>query len=213
MVRHEPKTLSDRPHRRAVGALAAAAPGRRARRPPAQRRPARSGQWPAVCAAHGVSVAPPAARPPSLGHRVGVLPPLAGRWHPRTGARRTAGAGPPRRRARPPAQCGQSRLADREDGRKRGARGYDAGKKIKGRKRHLVVDTLGLIHGLRVHAADVQDRDGAKLVLAPLLGRLPRLERLWADGAYAGQLVDWVHDQAGWTLEIVKRPEEARGFV
>jgi putative transposase len=64
-----------------------------------------------------------------------------------------------------------------------------------------------------VHSAGVQDRDGAKLVLAPLVGRLPRLERLWADGAYAGALVDWAHAQAGWALEIVKRPDEARGFV
>ena len=64
-----------------------------------------------------------------------------------------------------------------------------------------------------MHAADIQDRDGAKLVLEPLIGQLPRLERLWADGAYAGQLVEWVQERAGWTLEIVKRPDDARGFV
>jgi transposase len=59
----------------------------------------------------------------------------------------------------------------------------------------------------------VQDRDGAKLVLAPLLDKMPRLERLWADGAYAGQLVDWLQEKTGWTLEIVKRPAEAVGFT
>jgi putative transposase len=64
-----------------------------------------------------------------------------------------------------------------------------------------------------VHAADVQDRDGAKLVLEPLIGKLPRLERLWADGIYAGQLVEWVKEKTGWVLEIVKRPSEAEGFV
>jgi putative transposase len=72
-----------------------------------------------------------------------------------------------------------------------GHRGYDAGKKIKGRKRHILVDTLGLILAVAVHSADIQDRDGAKL----LLKRLPpmtRLELIWADGGYAGQLVKWV---------------------
>ena len=64
-----------------------------------------------------------------------------------------------------------------------------------------------------VHPADVQDRDGAKLLLEPLVGKLPRLERLWADGGYAGQLVAWVKEQTGWTLEIIPRPAEAAGFV
>ena len=78
-----------------------------------------------------------------------------------------------------------------EDDRKRGPRGYDAGKKVTGRKRHLVVDTLGLLLAVVVHAADVQDRDGAKLVLARLRGRFPRLRLIWADGGYAGQLLAW----------------------
>lgn len=72
-----------------------------------------------------------------------------------------------------------------------GHRGYDAGKKIKGRKRHIVVDTLGLLLAVAVHSADIQDRDGAKLVMK----RLPTMTRLniiWADGGYAGQLVGWV---------------------
>ena len=62
---------------------------------------------------------------------------------------------------------------------------------MKGRKRHIVVDTMGLLLAVVVHAADIQDRDGAKLVLRKLLGRFPRLRLIWADGAYAGQLVDW----------------------
>jgi putative transposase len=64
-----------------------------------------------------------------------------------------------------------------------------------------------------VHAADVQDRDGAKLVLAALAGRFPRLRLIWADGGYAGQLVTWALAAYGWALEIVKRPDDARGFV
>jgi putative transposase len=63
-----------------------------------------------------------------------------------------------------------------------------------------------------VHPADVQDRDGAKLVLEPLIGNVPRLERLWADGGYAGALVDWAA-AAGWTLDIVKRTDDVKGFV
>ena len=81
-----------------------------------------------------------------------------------------------------------------------------------GRKRHVLVDTLGLLVTVVVHAAEVQDRDGAKLVLAKARERCPRLQRLWADGNYAGQLVDWVQEQYGWVLEIVKRPAGAKGF-
>lgn len=88
---------------------------------------------------------------------------------------------------------------------KGGPRGYDAGKKIQGRKRHLVGDTLGLIHGLVVHPADIQDRTGAKLVLDPLIDQLPRLERLWADSGYTGTLGMWVADQ-GWGLRSCASP-------
>ena len=68
------------------------------------------------------------------------------------------------------------------------------------------------MHGLAVLPADVQDRDGAKLLLAPLAGALPRMERLWADGGYAGQLVGWVRERCGWELEIVEKPKDRRGF-
>ena len=83
---------------------------------------------------------------------------------------------------------------------------------MKGRKRHVVVDTLGLLVAVVVHAADVQDRDGAKLVLTKARERCPRLQRLWADGNYAGQVVDWVRDTCGWVLAMVKRPADAKGF-
>lgn len=84
---------------------------------------------------------------------------------------------------------------------------------MKGRKRHLLVDTLGLIWGLVVHAADVQDRDGAKLLLEGSCGRFSRLKLIWADGGYAGQLIGWVKEVCGWVLEIVKRSDDMTGFV
>ena len=82
-----------------------------------------------------------------------------------------------------------------------------------GRKRHIVVDTMGLLLAVVVHPANVQDRDGAKLVLQTLTGRFPRLQLIWADGGYAGQLIAWVQELGGWLLEIVKRPDESRFVV
>ena len=81
-----------------------------------------------------------------------------------------------------------------------------------GRKRHIVVDTLGLLVAVVVHPADIQDRDGAKLVLAKLRDRLPRLRLIWADAGYAGRLVTWVQVQTGWRLAIVRRPRGRQRF-
>ena len=88
-------------------------------------------------------------------------------------------------------------------------RGYDGGKKIKGRKRHLLVDTQGLVLEVRVHSAKVMDRDGIKLLLDPSSSdRLPRLSQLWLDAGYNGQDkgADWVQKVVGWTAEIVGHP-------
>ncbi len=94
----------------------------------------------------------------------------------------------------------------------RGIRGYDAGKKVKGRKRHILVDTMGLLLIVLVHAANIQDRDGAKLLLGKAKGCFHRLRLIWADGGYAGKLIDWVRENCSWTLEIVKRSDNAKGF-
>jgi putative transposase len=84
---------------------------------------------------------------------------------------------------------------------------------VSGRKRHIAVDTLGLLLAVVVHPANVQDREGAKLVLTALRGRFPRLCVIWADGGYAGSLLLWALVVGGWIIEIVKKPEDAQGFA
>ena len=71
---------------------------------------------------------------------------------------------------------------------------------------------MGLVLAVSVHGADVQDRDGAKLVMTRLVDRFPRLERIWADGAYAGKLALWAENVGGWTLELVRRPPRRNTF-
>ena len=94
-----------------------------------------------------------------------------------------------------------------------GVRGFDAGKKIKGRKRHAVVDIIGLLFGLVVHAADIQDRDGAPAVLASIRKSCPWLRHVFADGGYSGAKLRGALDRIGdWTIEIVKRSNAAKGF-
>jgi putative transposase len=95
-----------------------------------------------------------------------------------------------------------------------GARGYDAAKQVKGRKRHLVVDTLGWLIAVCVQPADVQDYDGAQEVLAKAKKRFPRLQTVWADSIYACKgLVDRVWLTFTILLEIVRRPLGSKGFV
>lgn len=93
-----------------------------------------------------------------------------------------------------------------------GPKGYDAGKKVNGRKRYIVVDTEGRIIAATVHEANIQDRDGAKLVLPQLNDKCPRLELIWADGGYAGKLITWVKENLGYDLEIIKRSDDTKGF-
>jgi putative transposase len=95
------------------------------------------------------------------------------------------------------------------------ASGYDAGKKIEGRKRHVVVDTLGLLLWVIVGPANVQDRDGARPLLQAVLPCCKGLRKIWADSGYAGGLVKWFQEQVGprdCVLEIVRRLEGVSGF-
>jgi putative transposase len=94
-------------------------------------------------------------------------------------------------------------------------RSYDGGKKIRGRKRHILVDTLGLLLLVVVTAANVQDRSGAQLLLSPLAQQFRRLRRIWADGAYAGELEAWARGLRKWgkvQLEIVRKPKGQKRF-
>jgi putative transposase len=94
-----------------------------------------------------------------------------------------------------------------------GSKGYDAGKKVKGTKRHLLVGTIGLLLCVVVHPANLQDRDGAKLVLSKARELFPKLRLIWADGGYAGKRIEWTVRVCGWVLEIVKRSDTAKGWV
>jgi len=77
---------------------------------------------------------------------------------------------------------------------------------VSGRKRHLLVDTMGLLLAVRVHPADIADRDGARELLAPLVGRFPRLAHLWVDAGYRGAFIEWATATLGWTVEVVAKP-------
>jgi transposase len=92
------------------------------------------------------------------------------------------------------------------------SRGYDAGKKVNGRKRHVVTDTLGLLVVVLVTAASVQDRDGGRGVLARAKMAMPSITLVWADGGYAGKLVAWIQHHCRIVLEIVRKPEGQRTF-
>jgi putative transposase len=90
-------------------------------------------------------------------------------------------------------------------------KGYDAGKRVAGRKRHILVDTLGLLMAVVVHSAGVQDRDGINPLLERIKGRFPRLRLIWADAAYEAA-VGWVRSFGGWVLQLVRKPIDQRGF-
>jgi putative transposase len=87
-------------------------------------------------------------------------------------------------------------------------RGYDGGKKLKGRKRHLLVDTEGFVLKAKVHSAKVMDYEGIKALLDRAKAQFPRLSHLWLDAGYSGENKggDWVEKTLGWTVEIIRRP-------
>ncbi len=92
-----------------------------------------------------------------------------------------------------------------------GPHGYDGGKKVNGRKRHLLVDTSGLIVKAVVHPADLQDRESVALLLEPIKGLFPRMEKVWADQGYTGKGREWIEQEMQWKVEIVRHPPRARG--
>lgn len=94
-----------------------------------------------------------------------------------------------------------------------GERGYDAGKKVNGRKRHILVDTLGLLLTVMVTTASMQDREGARLLLNRLPGSCKKLRKIWVDGGYSGRLVEWAAERFKFNLAVVLRPKETKQFV
>lgn len=97
----------------------------------------------------------------------------------------------------------------------KGERGYDSAKKVNGRKRHLMVDVMGMVLAVVVHQASIQEKPGAKLLLARAAQKgFDRLALIWADGGYSGQpMIDWVFQLAGWVFQVVKRTDDMKGFV
>ena len=94
-----------------------------------------------------------------------------------------------------------------------GIKGYDAGKQIQGRKRHILVDTLGLILVVVVTAASVQERDGAKLIFNACTGSCKKLRRIWVDGGYRGaKLMGWVAQRFHIVLQTILRSDDTKGF-
>ncbi len=92
-----------------------------------------------------------------------------------------------------------------------GPHGYDGGKKVNGRKRHILVDTTGLVLKGVVHAASLQDRESVPLLLEPIKGVFPRMKKVWVDQGYTGKGREWIEQEMQWNIEIVCHPSRARG--
>ncbi|MEU8733684.1 IS5 family transposase [Streptomyces tendae] len=93
------------------------------------------------------------------------------------------------------------------------SRGYDGGKKINGRRRHVITDSIGLLLMVLVTAADVTDRQAARVMLPRLREKFRKNTLIWADGGYSGRLVTWAREKLQLALEIVKRSDDMSGFV
>src|ERR1700730_4861251 len=171
-----------------------------------------------VCSEHGMPMALCSQRPAAEKHAVWLFRPLELGWH--------AGSHSSRALCEVPGSHGscsepgglRHRQPEREERGKRGdcidPGGYDAGKKIKGKKRHILVDTLGLLLHAVVHPADIQDRDGGVLVLSTLFGLYPFLQKLFADRGYQGPVFQKASAKLlpHLEIEIVKRSDHAKGF-
>ncbi|WP_097275966.1 transposase [Streptomyces sp. TLI_55] len=155
-------------------------------------------------------------RLPALAARVCLLRPLAGHGTGHRAARPAAGSRPRRRRPQHRAERGRRGLAvGKADAATVtfASRGYDAAKRINGRKRHLLTDTLGLLLDVAVTPASTTDRDAARILLPAAIRRLPRLSLIWADGGYRGHLQDWAAQHLKLVLDVVRRSDDVSGFA
>lgn len=142
---------------------------------------------------------------PALAKLPSAVPGLARLWLVGADQRRTSPAESPPARPGDDAHRSHHRLAKRQNGAKRGQRGYDAGKRIKGRKRHIAVDRDGHLLAAIVHSASVQDSAGARLLLPLLAARCPTVRTVYADGGYQGTLLEWAKETLAIRLSIIKR--------
>ena len=152
----------------------------------------------------------------ALGDGVRLFRPLARRRHSRRAARRTARAGARETgTAHPVPSAGivDSQTVKGADTVGSATRGFDAGKKLNGRKRHIVTDTIGLLLVVMVTAASIQDRDGGRGILKLLHGSLAAVALVYADGGYQGRLVTIAKRAWGIVLEIVRKPADQQGFA
>src|SRR5271165_393327 len=176
-------------------------------------RRARGRQRADVCPEHRLSVGCVAEGSAAAQHGERLLPPLGLRRHPRSHPSRAIRAVPRASRTRSQSERRDHRQPERQECGKRGISidppGYDAGKKIKGAKRHILVDTQGLLMQAIIHAADVQDRDGGVLLMGALFGLYPFLLKLYADSGYQGaKFQNGLMAACGQVnLEIVKRSD------
>ena len=136
---------------------------------------------------------------------------MASRWHVGGDPERPADQGPAQGRPAQKPQRRHHRQPNREDDRDGRPRGYDAGKRIKGRKRHILVDTLGLLLASWSTPQAFRTLPARSSCLAKIVGRFPRLRLIWTDGAYQ-PVVGWAKSFGGWTLELVRKPKELRTF-
>src|SRR2546425_3863907 len=93
-----------------------------------------------------------------------------------------------------------------------GPHGYDGGKKVNGGIWHILVDTTGLVLKVVVHVASLQDREGVQLLLEPIKGVFPRMKKVWVDQAYTGKGREWIEQELGWEVEVVRHPPRPRGM-
>jgi hypothetical protein len=200
--------------RRAMGFVRAPAAGGEDRRPAGEARTPGAGGRDPLHRADGVRVAAAAGGLPALADGVLALQPVGtGQGHredPAGGARTAPDPGRPH----PAAQRRVDRLPERQGRRHRRVRvpRYDAGKKVNGRKRFIVTDTLGLLLTVVVVTASMRDRDGAKPGMLEIY-LCTGVRFVFADGAFAGQLLDWAHTLLQTTLHIVCKPADQCGFA
>src|SRR3981081_3504965 len=172
----------------------------------------RSSERDLLCALDGLSVAGFTEGSAAEEHRAFLLHAVGLGRHAGAHPSRALCRDPRARRTRGEPDGCDHRQPERQGCSKRGSaldpQGFDAGKRVTGRKRHILVDTLGLLLSIVVHPANVQDRDGARDLLCRARRSFPFIERIFADAGYQGpKMAKLISDTGRWTLEIVKRSD------